>query len=234
MKKNSQISNPGEKLFLGKSFAAFLLLLFAALLLLMGFLIRRPDQQTQNPVVLQKHNVVIDNTTWLLATDHIRKHESFSQYAYNEKDKWYIGYGHQITAGEYFHEPLQLEHAEEMLKNDLFFYISDASERYRLFADQALAVGMIAYNIGSARVNNGRIGNLLRMYALDKNVYTQPQWRKQLSDCWSSYNKFNGKPHHKLTQRRAFELTLFFNVPVKSPPSGDSCEAAGGGLLIVN
>lgn len=160
--------------------------------------------------------IIIDNTSWLLAVDHIKHHETLSVEPYEESGRFYVGYGHQIRKGETFQLPMSEELAEKILLEDLSQNISATAGRYNLFGNQALALGLMAYNRGASATCSGSLNDLLRMLLQSKDIFSDPQWRKRLSDCWMSYNRFNGKPHTLLTQRRRFELDLFFSPNLES------------------
>jgi hypothetical protein len=155
--------------------------------------------------------ISLDPVSFNLAISHIMATESFSPDIYTENNHLFIGYGHMIRQGESFSPPISQQQALDLLIDDFNKHMIPAASRYHLFGNQALAIGMMAYNRGVTATCSGCIDELLSLYKNDPLIAQSPAWCNDLKNCWSSFVMFNGKPHRLLIARRQFELSMFFS-----------------------
>ena len=107
-----------------------------------------------------------------------------------------VGYGHMVIKGDNFSRKRQLTEAEAdaLLRKDLLKNCAP----FRHLGSDSLLLGMLAYNIGSGKVKNSTLYK--RLASGDRNI----------RNLYISYNKYRGKAHKGLTQRRLEEYELAF------------------------
>lgn len=107
-----------------------------------------------------------------------------------------VGYGHMVMKGEKFSRTRTLSEAEAdaLLRKDLLKNCAP----FRHLGSDSLLLGMLAYNIGSGKVKNSTLYK--RLASGDRNI----------RDLYMSYNKYRGKTHKGLTNRRLEEYELAF------------------------
>jgi GH24 family phage-related lysozyme (muramidase) len=150
----------------------------------------------------------INSTNWMLALNHIMEYEGLKLEPYNCNGMNYIGYGHQITSKDnYLLNGISKEYALLLLENDLKTRVIYASTKYKLSGDQALALGMLFYNVKPSSIRKTRLHEELN----NNSVLGLTFNNDIVIDSWMSLCKFNGSKHPKLLNRRCFELMLFYN-----------------------
>ena len=141
--------------------------------------------------------VYIDYTNYHNAVEHIKQYEDLRLKPYTLGNHQYIGYGHQIKKNEkYLLNGISVMQADSLLHSDYMAAIKWVHNKLNLYGNQVLAVSLLVYNMGTTRVANSTLYDMIK--------FEQP-----LYDQWLKYNKFNGKPHKKLSERREYELKLF-------------------------
>lgn len=112
-----------------------------------------------------------------------------------------VGYGHQILRGEKFSRTRALPESEadallrkDLLKNCAFF---------REFGADSLLLGVLAYNIGSGTVSRSSIVKKLR------------NGDRDIRDIYVAYNKYRGKPHNGLRNRRIEEFETLYKATLE-------------------
>ena len=168
-----------------------------------------PKAQQRKPIYVNR--IIIDGVNYQLALQHLRECEGLSLEAYQQGDKWYIGYGHQIQPSqEFLYDGCTQAYAESLLERDLQHCILFASKRYNLTGNQALAVGLLMFNLGAGRVRQYYIDGephttMVHAMLIGKEDFDEDVFRTS----WLSFCRNNGKVSGKLKQRRQFELNLF-------------------------
>lgn len=122
----------------------------------------------------------------------IKKYETM----HRPKDWPYIGYGHRVWPGDPYRRGVQLseKQADMLLRADL-----DAlCARYRSYGADSLLLATLAYNVGHGMVN--RSGIVTKLRSGDRNI----------RDLYVSYNRYNGKPHKGIRNRRIEEFDSLF------------------------
>ncbi len=154
-------------------------------------------QITQMPPV-----VIVDATDFNLAVSYIKQSETFQPVPYRLGIHWYIGYGHQIKKNENFKE-ISKQKADDILHEDLMNMVQYASVRYNLFGSQALAVGLLFYNVRHSSICSS---------VMDSELKKGPTcWdEKKIQESWAKLCRFENKEHAGLRERREFEIKLFF------------------------
>lgn len=163
------------------------------------------------PADTSHNGIVIDQVSWNIAVQHIMASESFSADVYVENGRSFIGYGHMIRPNEQFSAPINQDVALQLLEDDFSSHLVPAASRYNLFGNQALAIGLMAYNRGVASTCSGCLDEFLSMYKINPLISQSPSWRNDIRSCWLSFVNFNGAPHRLLVARRNFEIDLFFS-----------------------
>ena len=155
------------------------------------------------------NKIIIDKTNYESVLQHIREHEFFMPKAYQMGNHWYIGYGHQIHLSQsYLYNGITEEHAEKLMKQDLMHCILWANDKYQVYSNQALAVGMLMYRIGCSRVEGSHIHKMLMKQKNGESWSVQD--KKDFDTAWLSYSFYEGKKHVKMMKRCIFENKLFY------------------------
>lgn len=107
-----------------------------------------------------------------------------------------VGYGHMVMKGEKFsrNKAMSEKEAEALLRKDLLKNCAV----FREYGSDSLLLGTLAYNIGSGKVKNSALARSLR--AGNRNVRS----------LYLSHNKYRGKTHRGLTERRIAEFDILF------------------------
>lgn len=122
----------------------------------------------------------------------IKKYETM----HRPKDWPYIGYGHRVWPGDPYKRGVQLteEQADKLLREDL----DKLCARYRSFDADSLLLATLAYNVGHGMVNRSSIISKLR------------NGDRDIRDIYISYNRYKGKPHKGIKNRRVEEFDSLF------------------------
>lgn len=106
-----------------------------------------------------------------------------------------IGYGHVVTKNErYVKRQYSSAEADRIMRKDL----SHLCSYYRSYGADSLLLAVLAYNVGSGRVNKSEVVKKLRRG--DRNII----------DDYTAFCKYRGRSHPGLYRRRWLELELFF------------------------
>ncbi len=107
-----------------------------------------------------------------------------------------VGYGHLVTKGDNFSRNRQLteKEADALLRKDLKKHCAPFSH----LGSDSLLLGMLAYNIGVGKVKSSTLYK--RLAAGDRNI----------RDLYLAFNKYKGKTHKGLSNRRLEEFELAF------------------------
>lgn len=200
------------------SVSVFLLLFLSLICLSSVFLF--PKIEPKHPAAIVAENftakekpiaIHVDYTSYDMAINHLLHFEPFSPDIYVENNRNYIGHGHLIKSNESFLQPISSDIGLELLKKDFHANVKFVSKRYNLFGNQALALGLMAFNRGVGNTCSGCIDSLLMFKRKFPHVLLNQNWRDALFACWASFDSFMGNPHRLLILRREFEIALFFS-----------------------
>ncbi|WP_039867416.1 glycoside hydrolase family protein, partial [Prevotella bivia] len=114
----------------------------------------------------------------------------------------YIGYGHQLQAGECFTADMTERQADSLLRADLW----KCFEHFKGYGKDALLLTLLAYNVGVGRLlgygKHPKSRLLKKIEAGDRNFY-----REYVSFC-----RYKGKVLYGLVKRRQVEFALFYVI----------------------
>jgi len=156
--------------------------------------------------------LVVDTVSWFLAVNHLVSVEGFSPMPYIENNSLYVGHGHKILPADSFSYPISESDARSIAEHDLMLNVVFVANKYNLYGNQALAVGLMAYNRGVGNTCADCMHDFLSDFSNNPDLFFSSQWRSGLSLCWLSKDLFMGKPHNLLSIRRNYELNLFFSI----------------------
>ena len=106
-----------------------------------------------------------------------------------------IGFGHVVTKGEnYTKRQYSSLEAERIMRKDL----SHLCAYYRSYGTDSLLLAVLAYNVGSGRVNGSNVIKKLRQG--DRSIHAD----------YTAFCKYQGRRHPGLYRRRWLELELFY------------------------
>ena len=151
------------------------------------------------PVTCKIDNEVKANeldTLYKLVIDHIKSYEGFRSKPYRDTDgSLTIGYGHHFRKGENYSK-IDSAFGEKLLIRDLNKCIQYVESTTDLRDNQSLAIGMLAYNCGTGKVNGYINRGLLNR------IQDLPRY------CHYSY-KGKWIKSKRLEERRKFELKVY-------------------------
>ena len=109
----------------------------------------------------------------------------------------YVGYGHQVQPGEPYRRGVQLteRQADALLRRDLRRFIA-LYDDFR--PDDALLLGVLAYNCGPGVVNKSTV--LKKLKAGNRDIFK----------AYTAHCRYKGKFHKQLHQRRIMEFMVLF------------------------
>jgi lysozyme len=184
-----------------------------------GQLTKKKDSTNENMLIETEEQVVRCDTSivptkavdtrdmYQLALGHLKEYEGFRSEVYIDVDgSKTLGYGHHLLPGEDF-VTISEKQATNLLIRDLNLRIQHVESTYSLTGNQALALGLFAFNAGTGNlkkaVDNGLLGDINRL----------------LQYCHYRV-KINGKrvmkTSKKLLERRQFEVALYkSSIPSK-------------------
>jgi len=145
---------------------------------------------------------------------HIRKYEGFSADPYNEAlpgedPRWYYGYGHRIyNYDPNKHVSITLDDANYLMRTDFNNCLQAVPEHYDIELNeyQRHAIALFIYNVGANKwIRKSTMHQML--------TGIKPYDERKFKDFWMLWNKTNGKVNDRLTERRAFEVGLYFRKP---------------------
>jgi len=148
---------------------------------------------------LPADTVFVDTCYYSQAIDHIKSYEGFRSTCYRDNDgSLTIGYGHHLRKGENY-SVIDTVIGEKLLVEDLTKCINYIEKITDLRNNKSLAMGMLAYNCGT-----GRVDGYIKRGLLDS-IEALPQY------C--HYTSSNGiwVKSKKLQERRIFELKIYKN-----------------------
>lgn len=107
-----------------------------------------------------------------------------------------VGYGHKVQPGENFRrgQALSEKQADELLRKDLKKLIN----YYSSYGKDSLLLGVLAYNVGSGRVNKSSVVSLLK------------SGNRNIRDAFTSMCRYKGRVHKTIQKRRIEEFTTLF------------------------
>lgn len=127
-----------------------------------------------------------------VAVEIIKKYETMHQPRH-----WpLVGYGHKVLPGEKFDRKTTLteSRADALLRSDL----RKNMRVFRQFGRDSMILGVLAYNIGMGNVMRSSIVKKLR------------EGDRNIRDIYISYNRYRGKIHKQIKQRRIEEFDRLF------------------------
>lgn len=109
----------------------------------------------------------------------------------------YVGYGHQVQPGEPYRRGVQLSErqADALLRKDLRKFVA-LYDDFR--PNDALLLGVLAYNCGPGVVNKSSVYRLLK------------SGNRDIFKSYTSHCRYKGKFHKQLHQRRIMEFMVLF------------------------
>ena len=109
----------------------------------------------------------------------------------------YVGYGHQVQPGEPYRRGVQLteRQADILLRKDLRKFVA-LYDDFR--PNDALLLGVLAYNCGPGVVNKSSVYRLLK------------SGNRDIFKSYTSHCRYKGKFHKQLHQRRIMEFMVLF------------------------
>lgn len=144
-------------------------------------------------------DTVYVDTLYNSVIDHIKSYEGFRSTPYKDNDgSLTIGYGHHLRRGENY-AMIDTVIGEKLLVEDLTRCIDYVERNTDLRGRKSLAMGMLAYNCGTGRVNG-----YIKRGLLD-NIEALPQY------CHYVSSKGERVKSKKLQERRIFELKVYKN-----------------------
>lgn len=171
-------------------------------LIIFFYLINYMNKEREKTIKIAKEHsieIIIDHTTYNLAVEHIKDYEKYRAEPYTLNGRSYIGYGHLLYPTDTI-TYLTEEKATELLKQDLFSKIKFVNRQYGVVGNEALALGMLIYNVKYSSIRKSRLHKELTSLNPDKDI---------IKDSWLSFCVFQGKEHKGLKARREFEVEIF-------------------------
>lgn len=146
--------------------------------------------------------ISIDYTDWLMAIEHIKSYEGYSDTPYQllPDSNWYIGYGYKMTDKNQFNTITETI-ADSLMQSILIDKIIYCNKTYDVNGNKALALGLVYYRVGRG---------LFRTFNLHKHLLSGN--KDSIKKEWLDINRFDILKPHKATQERAiFEYNLYNN-----------------------
>ena len=146
--------------------------------------------------------ISIDYTDWLMAIEHIKSYEGYSDTPYQllPDTNWYIGYGYKMTDKEQFNTITEAI-GDSLMESVLIDKILYCNRVYDVNGNKALALGLVHYRCGRG---------LFRTFNLHKHLLSGN--KDSIKKEWLDINRFDTIKPHKQTQERAnFEYNLYNN-----------------------
>lgn len=113
----------------------------------------------------------------------------------------YVGYGHQLLAGEKWDHTISEANATELVRSDL----RKKCAVFRSFGKDSLLLGVLAYNIGEYKLINAdgtpKTKLVTKLAAGDRDIYSE----------YISYRKAWGRVIPSIERRRKTEYDQLFN-----------------------
>lgn len=133
-----------------------------------------------------------DSARFETAVEIIKKYETLHQ----PRHYPLVGYGHLVIRGEKFSRSRAMNEAdaEALLRRDLLKNCAI----FRKYGADSLLLGTLAYNVGMGTVLRSSIVRLL------------DEGNRDIRDIYISYNKYRGRNHKGLRQRRIEEFDALF------------------------
>lgn len=164
-----------------------------------------------NPTVCNVDTIYVEKTVYIdtsyiydEAIEHLKEYEGFRAKVYIDTDgSKTIGYGHHLRKNENW-SYVSEEKATDILKKDLDRRIDFVNENYEVNSYQALALGMLGFNLGTGRLSN---------YIKKDKLLEGDNINKILNYCHYKTYTSDGtcivKTSSSLKERRQFELHIF-------------------------
>ena len=146
--------------------------------------------------------ISIDYTNWLMAIEHIKSYEGYSDTPYQllPDTNWYIGYGYRMTHKGQFNNITEAI-GDSLMESVLINKILYCNRVYDVNGNKALALGLVHYRCGRG---------LFRTFNLHKHLLSGN--KDSIKKEWLDINRFDTIKPHKQTQERAnFEYNLYNN-----------------------
>lgn len=165
------------------------------------------NSEIKDPIIITKIETdtiyIYIDTNYLFneAIDHIKEYEGFRSKVYIDNDgSPTIGYGHHIHSNENLNYVTEPE-AESLLIEDVKSKLSYINSNYKLSKNQALAMALFSFNLGSNAMDEAIKKGLLSN--IDNKILRYCHYKVTLN------GKKVVKRSKKLLERRKFELYIY-------------------------
>ena len=122
---------------------------------------------------------------------------------HRKKDYPYVGYGHQIRAGEKYSSDMSLNEADALLRKDLKEYCAI----FRNYGKDSLLLAVLAYNVGPYRI----LGCKGKHPRPKSNLLKKIEFGiRDFKEEYIQFCHWKGKKIPSIEQRRMVELLLLY------------------------